>query len=429
MKKKLLVATVGVGRDVDRSILMAVDQTNPTHVLLLASEDSLQWIEAITTQLQELDIPYTVDTFKDVEDVNHLVVHYLDQITRTMREHDFRPYDCHFDFTRGTKAMSAALVVCAVELRVSRISYITSPERESDTGRVIPGTEQFMTAQPNAILFRRDVEILTRHFNTYRFKYGLEMLAELSNIHIDPRIQQVLTFLDTLFHAFADWDAFHFRDACASFEKLKEYKAWLQQAGLFKAYECGNRLLHILIKKEGDIKKQLGILNVMLYTNALRRIEEGRYDTAVALMYRAIEQLAHTRLRTEYGYDASDLPLTSLPNELQQSWQPFAEKGTLKLGLLRSYELLEDLEDPLGKHFLDDYWNPNSDLRKGLNRRNMSVLAHSFHPTDDDTFRKLERWFLPVAREHIPRFDRYVRDATFPKLRAEPIYSLVFGSP
>ena len=125
-----------------------------------------------------------------------------------------------------------------------------------------------------------------------------------------------------------------------------------------------------------------------LILNAERRAVQERYDDAVARLYRAVEMVAQVRLQSEWGIDVSNVQLYLIPHELQEKYKELQNTdGRIQLALRKSYELLVDLDDPVGTVWQD---NVNRVL-SALNKRNASILAHgtvSLNKRDYDQVRE-----------------------------------------
>ena len=90
-------------------------------------------------------------------------------------------------------------------------------------------------------------------------------------------------------------------------------------------------------------------LVVDLLNNASRRAEEGKYDDAVARLYRCIELIAQIKLKERFGIDTSDVDLKLIPEEVKDELERKRdEKGRIKIGLSDSYKLLSAFNDELG---------------------------------------------------------------------------------
>jgi CRISPR-associated protein (TIGR02710 family) len=161
-----------------------------------------------------------------------------------------------------------------------------------------------------------------------------------------------------------------------------------------------------------------------LLANARRRLEEGKYDDAVARGYRGFEYLAQLRM-AGLGLDPGELRWESvapkLPPELHAAWRARAdEKGKMLLGLKHDYELLRDLGDSLGVRLHPVYEDKDSRLRTLLQRRNNSILAHGVDPVDREAAEDLLGILEGYARNEIALWDRLIGAATFPRLVQGP---------
>jgi CRISPR-associated protein (TIGR02710 family) len=166
-----------------------------------------------------------------------------------------------------------------------------------------------------------------------------------------------------------------------------------------------------------------------LLNNAMRRIEEGKYDDAVARLYRAIEFTAQIRLKELGLIDEKRLKdngvfailMIKLAERLdQETIEKYKrdqkakdlENGVIKIGLAKDYDLLYDLGDNLGKKFVGD----ENGLQKLLKSRNNSILAHSLKPVEKETAEELFEKVKGYTRAVLPELDELLEDANFPKL-------------
>ncbi len=85
--------------------------------------------------------------------------------------------------------------------------------------------------------------------------------------------------------------------------------------------------------------------------------------------------------------------------------------GKITISLKKSYELLADLDDKLGKRFSDD-----RKLKDMLAKRNFSILAHGLSSIKkEDAERMLEK-VGEYAREVVDNMDDMTEKSKFPKL-------------
>lgn len=149
---------------------------------------------------------------------------------------------------------------------------------------------------------------------------------------------------------------------------------------------------------------------VDLFSNAQRRANEGRFDDAVARLYRIIEFIAQIRLQAK-GIDSGDVELSRLSPELQKKYQKFQDQeGKVRLPLYRDFELLHDLGDPLGERFFAD-----CKLRDLLQCRNNSILAHGNEAVSEEIYTKMHDQVIGYVLEIVPQFEKLSCDALFPK--------------
>lgn len=145
-----------------------------------------------------------------------------------------------------------------------------------------------------------------------------------------------------------------------------------------------------------------------LMANAERRAQEGKYDDAVARLYRAVEVIAQMIL-AQKGIDTSAVSLDQLPPEWQVTYQQ--DKEPLKLGQEKAFALLESLGHPAGKQYRE-----NKNLRNYLSKRNSSILAHEMEPVGKNVYEELNKETLNLAINAFPGLDSFKEKCRFPRL-------------
>ncbi|MDI6793613.1 MAG: TIGR02710 family CRISPR-associated CARF protein, partial [bacterium] len=149
-----------------------------------------------------------------------------------------------------------------------------------------------------------------------------------------------------------------------------------------------------------------------LFANAARRAEEGKFDDAVARLYRAVELLAQFFLARK-GIDAGDIDLESLPLNLREKYSQMKDpKGKIKIAQERGYILLEEMGEELGQAFLE-----SKRLRNALKSRNDSILAHGLTPISSDDYQKLAEEVTKLAFVFLPALEKLKTEAEFAHLK------------
>src|SRR5690606_28095240 len=78
-----------------------------------------------------------------------------------------------------------------------------------------------------------------------------------------------------------------------------------------------------------------------LLANAKRRKDEGRFDDAVARLYRGIEAIAQVAVKEKHGIERTErVPLERVPGPLRNTWTSRAHEGVVAVGLQDAYALL-----------------------------------------------------------------------------------------
>ena len=170
-----------------------------------------------------------------------------------------------------------------------------------------------------------------------------------------------------------------------------------------------------------------------LLNNSLRRIEEGKYDDAVARLYRSIELIAQVKLtdkkiinvhvlESNKQFKIDRRELNSVPNvnfgklfnihEYKNSQS--SKDKTFKVGLKSSYRILDCLGSSFAKEYLED-----EDIGKNLDSRNASILAHGLKTINKKTADNLYNQVFKYAKKAFPELEKYMEMSKFPKFSTD----------
>lgn len=423
---KALVLTVGVGRDVVRSLRLAIEHHNPGFLLFLCTPQSLSLVHALVAELRLPQGTFHIAQFTETADVENLVLCYEQVIRRELfSTRGFTPDRIYVDYTRGTKAMSAALDYVAIELELAGISYITGDTDER--GQVITGTERLLTFRPLELLFRRSWAALVQLFNARHFAGVLARVAALWPRTVREQHRRLLDLLSVLSQACQAWDALDYRSASLHFESaLRDFADLLERLRVRAATQRASDIVH-RIWGSRCVAPGCGCgLPLALETgpdllaHADRRAEERRYDVASALLYRLMEYIAQRRLH-DRGLRTDNVRTDLLPDALKGKWRTRAGSDRqLKVGMVHAFELLADLGDTLGGRFLELYWSPEGGLRGYLEARNMSPLAHAFQPVGAEVYEKLRTFVTgEFLAQLVPNWEERAVRCQMPRLPEE----------
>jgi CRISPR-associated protein (TIGR02710 family) len=393
-EKVLLIVTVGGAHE---PVVTSLVHWRPARARFVASHQTGSRVPEIVAQAQAHGVtldPGAYDT-TIVRDPEQLVacveaMRRLDQEVRSWLGRG-EEYRIVVDYTGGTKTMSAALALVAHRWKCG-FSYVGGTIRTKEgVGLVQSGTERVVaTSNPWDELGYRGIEDACEAFDLGNYGPAADVANEWLRAVTDPRHKRTFATLKSLIEGYAAWDRFDHAAACTRLADVRKNGNDLY--ALFGA-ATSDRLLEILRQHEielGQLKSAHGASEAMvrdLIANARRRAEEGRFDDAVARLYRAIEAAAQVRLAAEHGIsDTGCVPVEALPESLRARWSDRAEGGTVTLGLQDAYRLLAALGDQLGQRFVE----LQLDLKTSpLATRNQSVLAHGFRAVGQQAFEQL----------------------------------------
>ena len=303
------------------------------------------------------------------------------------------------DFTGGTKCMSAS-----VGLQASRwpciFSYVGGGERTKEgVGVVVSGAEKVVfQANPWDALGHQAVEDFVVLFDQHAFLAAANVAA-MAKTHVSrPDRKRELAVLEQLAKAFDAWDRFDHQSSSTTFDSVEKFANDLRAVlGTSK----GDRVLDGVKRLAEHLRALCGSATpsrhhvLDLLANAKRRKDEGRFDDAVARLYRAIEAVAQVTLKDRHGFESTErMPLDRVPETVRPEWAARAKDGVVALGLQDAYMLLASLNDPLGEKFTSAALNGT---QSPLVARNRSILAHGFDRVSANVFDKLWTTALSLA--------------------------------
>ncbi len=303
------------------------------------------------------------------------------------------------DFTGGTKCMSAAIGIQASRWPCF-FSYVGGNERTKDgVGVVVSGAEKIVhQANPWDALGHQAVEDYVVLFDQHAFLAAANVAAVTMKRVSRADRKRELASLEQLAKALDAWDRF---DHTTSKNLLNSVSKSANDLRSVLGATRGDRVLNgidRLVEHLGQLEQApppSGHHVLDLLANAKRRKDEGRFDDAVARLYRAIEAIAQVALKNGHGVESTEkVPLEKVPESPRTTWAARASEGVVALGLQDDYALLAALGDPVGKKFQDAGL---SGTKSPLVARNRSVLAHGFERVSDAVFEKLWPSALSLA--------------------------------
>ncbi|NJM90822.1 MAG: TIGR02710 family CRISPR-associated protein [Myxococcales bacterium] len=398
----LLICTVGGSLE---PVVAALKQWRPVRVRFVHTPATKGKVAEIVSKAREeyVDLDpgrYDLLELSNEQDLTSCVEH-LRGLTDDVRTWVGRgdSYQVVVDITGGTKCMTAAMAIQASHWPCL-FSYVGGKERTNDgVGIVVSGSEIVLHAQnPWDALGHQAVDDFVVLFDQHAYRAAADLVATTIRRVSRQDRKRELASLEHLAKALDSWDRFDH----ATSKKLLE-----------SASKSANDLRAALGPTRGErvltgatrLSEHLGHLGraqppsrhhvLDLLANAKRREDEGRFDDAVARLYRALEAIAQVALKEGHGVESTEkVPLEKVPEFLRTTWAARATEGVVALGLQDDYALLAAVGDDIGKKFQDAGL---SGTKSPLVARNRSILAHGFERVTDAVFAKLWTSALSLA--------------------------------
>ena len=434
--KRALVLTVGTG-DLERQeetllrpLRKSLRQGEWDKVVLLPSQVTAELAEKVRSQIHASATEISPLPEAGLEnDADRCFAHY-NQVLAKLRQEGFQAENIVADFTRGTKAMSAALVLAAVRHNLPHLRYITG-ERDQ-RGMVVPGSERVMDLSTTIATGWRLSDQAVEFMRRGHFAAVLELLPDPSNpfSKLYPSlVREAAAWLRPLATFYAEWDRLDYQAAAEVFLPPREdppESSWQDLYPSSEAVEWVRTLAQPqpdfdrLGDRCRDMARRLRPLCVDILANGERRVEQRQFEDAMIRAYRVVELVGQRRL-FEHGLDSSRLPPDHpAVQALQQKLAAEKSHGlssnrddTLKAGREQVVRLLKRLGDPLWKELRDIA--EEGELKP--KQRNQSVLIHGFRAAGPQDTKRLQRLYDRLkdllAKDLGPELDSYLQIARF----------------
>jgi len=397
-----LILSIGTGSGVENAIAKSIRQSNPEHVVFIASIQSIPTLEKVWVALGKRLEGYETLTVKDEGDVEECYLAAIDSI-KSLQKKGLSSSEIALDFTSGTKAMSAGAVLGGSALELSSFVYVGG--RRDENGRVITGTERLLSLDPLEPWIDRRVKLIATLFNVYQFRSCLKLFDEIGERVRGAEGVKELDAGRKLVEAYDAWDKFEHRAAQNRFQEITSLsliRRWTIDWGKNREYLFGLLRDKDAWEKEKDLRQRFSkFLLFDLLLNADRRAAEGKFDDAVGRLYRLTEMLAQAQL-ARHEIDSSNVDLNKVPENLRSDLEVLRTSRTSKieLPLFKSYELLSQMGEKLGDAFVSD-----RHLQNYLTTRNNSILAHGTEPVKEKDYRELRNACVKLMLLERPEYE------------------------
>ncbi|TVP84744.1 MAG: TIGR02710 family CRISPR-associated protein [Alkalicoccus sp.] len=394
---RMMICSMG---EVQESTVQSLKAVEPESVVFYCSHGASEYLPGVIRECPFIRHTAVVETTdgEDIEANLHLL--YMELPVHVDRR-GLSWENVLVDYTGGTKAMGAALVLATVDTGV-QYAYVSGDKQNGGgKGIVVDGTEKVLRkSNPwNSIVLKQRRGIT----NAWKFgHYGeaARLCQEIKdNVSGENYWKDICGGLIPMFEAYEEWDRFRYKQA---FKLMRQARGMLHPfcfmsrpvKAVIVLMENHIRLLEPMAV--GNAEKKRGFLLQDLLANAVRRGAEGRYDDAAARLNRVLELAAQHRLWEGYNIDSKKCDKKKVPETFRQKYvqRDYSDDELLQLGLHTSYILLEELGDEMGRK----YGRRQEEIQQLLLLRNQSVLAHGLDPVTENDYDRMLRLVLELTQ-------------------------------
>ncbi|APD10324.1 MULTISPECIES: TIGR02710 family CRISPR-associated CARF protein [Thermus] len=380
---RVLILTVGTTR---APLEEALAHHAPEGVVFLASQDS----HPVAAELvRDYGGSFRHHTLL-VEDTESLLKAYQVALKALAKALEWEATAIVADLTGGTKPMAAGLVL-ALTGRGVVFSYVGGERRDRETGRVLPGAERVrLLEDPTARLGLREWAGFTRAWNALNLGMALTELEALLQRPLSPSETRFYSALREVVLGLMEWDRFRHAQAWGHLSPslpvaLAVAEAWGHGAKVRVLKGLESLLPHLRAIVEAEGRPTFPLLQDLL-ANAERRAALGRYDDALARLYRALELAVEADVHERLGFLLKD------PRTWPQGFPPSLRDRILRpRGLMELLEAGFELDLAFGQQgtLTQRLFGEKNRLQALLNRRHESILAHGTKPVGEEDYRRL----------------------------------------
>jgi len=400
MVKHILIITVGAS---DQPIVTSIKNNRPDYVYFLCSDDlgeikgSYVAVEGPGKPCQENKVCITAQTGLDktkyeiikvsLDDLSSCYLAACGALKEIRRTNPNAQVIA--DYTGGTKSMSAGLAAAAMDDGNTDVCIVKG--LRINMHQVKAGTQSARIIDSNIIITEKKLQLIDLLWHRFDYQSCLTVLQDIFSRPQSINLSSRLDIINNLCLGFEAWDRFNHNLAIGILQDInKKLGNKLEnQVEMLGEIKCVIEWWPDQQKKDPSTltqKNRKQIYNFMpvfdLILNAQRRNSQGRFDDAVARLYRALEMFGQINLlRWEHPLNSSALKLELLPQGLAENYSFKGNKqaGAITIGLIQNFTLLSELNNPVGIVF-NEY---KDKIRAALNSRNNSLMAHGIIPVSE----------------------------------------------
>jgi len=402
MPQTALLLTVGTGSANNledtfyQPLLKSARDGKWSLIVLLPSQKTRGYAETLKSRLTDKTVEiHPLPQPWDENAIDSCYRHFDDVIAK-LRQRGFPPIHLTADFTRGTKAMSAALMLAAVRHGVAMTRYIEGTRDER--GMVVPGSEKIRGFAPEEALFARRLDAARALFQGGSFAAVEKLLAPEALPDVSPDIRNRAGSVRKLAAFCLAWDRLDYKSAKRSLSNLDHAGLPPDWQAFFPSREVQDWVVLLAEPAPQEDKSAMATrcqrLIADLLANVERRLNQGQYEDCLIRAYRILALLGQSRLFV-LGYESGKMPpedarvKSFLATLKENENKPQKRDSAYLLGREQVARFLKTQfpRDGFGERLLAFARNEGQCVVE----RNRSILAHGFDAVSTGARGELEK--------------------------------------
>ena len=398
---RVLVMTVGTG-DVTKleetlfsPLRKSIAADTWARVILLPSSVTEEFAQRLGYDLEGAEVAIRPLPGGDENDADRAYSHFDAVLAETLQTNP--PEHVVVDFTRGTKAMSAALVLAATRRGIPSLRYVTGPRDQR--GMVESGQEVVRKTRTAMVAGHRRLDLALDLMRRGSFSAAEAVLPESEYpfaADYPDDLNRLAFAVRTAARFYAAWDRLDYATASSLDVADLPAQDWKELWPSSAARDWVSELTCSVERSDSAaMADRLRRLVVDLIANGERRVRQGQHEDALVRAYRVLELIGQARL-FDQGLDSGNLDcghcaVQALQRKIEKKGQDPLSKtrnGALQAGRFQVARLLKECGDTFAEQLLE--FDRRALLKPTL--RNTSLLIHGFvamAPDDSESFRRL----------------------------------------
>lgn len=447
LSKTALILTIGKATEPS---IIRINKLKPDFVYFIHSKKSKENSLFI---IEETGIEnYKFKCLDNHEDLEDSFAKSLECINELKKEN----YELYMDFTVGTKPMVVGLAMASIQegYKPLYLGEFNENSRHENMGPVKSGMEKTKIQEnPYENYAINELKRGRDFFDKYQFLASYENFLNAENKLKYNDLKERLKIFIKIVSFYDVWDKFNdeINGVPLNYYLKEEILNEIDDNSCIKKYfieemphfysQIQNNYSFLNIKLSDKLSNTLIYYLPDLLNNAKRRIDEGKYDDAVARLYRVMELIVQIRLNQYNLLDTSNINDNKIfcvdKNKVKRklgkstlveidSWNPHGwDKNNinfLDLDSSKCYRLLKfvsrenkyDLSDST-KKLVSNFYKINPKIQK----RNTSILAHGLKPLTKKEADDLFKLVLNHSKKLCENIEKKMEIAKFPLFKGD----------